>query len=96
VPLAQPGADLLGGVRPALPLTAGQHRPGRRDAGETGQAEQLRHPHGPDGSAGPELSLDAAVDLTRTGDDPRLLQGATLGPGIPVAVPAAQPSRRTR
>jgi hypothetical protein len=55
-------------VRSALPLTAGQHRPGRRDAGETGQAEQLRHPHGPDGSAVPELSLDAAVDLTRTGD----------------------------
>jgi hypothetical protein len=68
VPLAQPGADLLGGVRPALPPTAGQHRPGRRDAGETGQAQQLRHPHGPDGSAVPELSLDAAVDLTRTGD----------------------------
>ena len=31
-----------------------------------------------------------------SGDDLRLLQGATLGPEIPVDVPAAQPSRRTR
>ena len=31
-----------------------------------------------------------------SGDDLRLLQGATLGPEIPVAGPAAQPSRRTR
>ena len=29
-------------------------------------------------------------------DGLRLLQGATPGPEIPVAVPAAQPSRRTR
>ena len=31
-----------------------------------------------------------------SGDDLRLLRGASLGPEIPVAVPAAQPSRRTR
>ena len=31
-----------------------------------------------------------------SGDDLRLLQGATLSPETPVAVPAAQPSRRTR
>jgi hypothetical protein len=32
----------------------------------------------------------------RSGDDLQLLQGATLRPDIPVDVPAAQPSRRTR
>ena len=31
-----------------------------------------------------------------SGDDLRLLRGAALGPEIPIDVPAAQPSRRTR
>ena len=57
----------------------------------------------------PELSPDEAVDpygcrprnaydpgSSWSGDDLRLLQGARLGPEIPVDVPAAQPSRRTR
>jgi hypothetical protein len=34
-------------VRAALALVAGEHRPGRRDTGETGESEQLPETHDP-------------------------------------------------
>jgi hypothetical protein len=62
--------DLLGGVRPPAALRPGDHHPGRRDTREAGQADQLppTHAHTIRPVPGTKLSLDAALDLTRTGD----------------------------
>jgi hypothetical protein len=95
------------GRAPGAALAAGQHHPGRRDAGGTGQAEQLPQAHGPTYCAEPVTTASTAMGLldgrrprnahdpgsSWSGDDLQLLPGATLGPEI---VPAAQPSRRTR
>lgn len=45
--LVQAGPDVVGGVGPALPLVAGQHRTTGGDTRETGKSEQLPEAHGP-------------------------------------------------
>ena len=45
--LVQPGADVVGRVRAALPFVAGQHGTTSGDTGEAGQSEQLPEAHGP-------------------------------------------------
>jgi hypothetical protein len=61
----QPVADLLGGELRALPLVARDDGSGRGHPGQTGQAEYLPQLHE---DSFMTLTLDQAVDLTRTGD----------------------------
>ena len=86
-------ADLVRRVRPALPRRPGDHDPGRGDTDDPGEAEQLPPAHLPRlrsvptgrgaSSSGTRLSLETAVDLTRTGDL-WLFRGRSRGrPGDP-------------
>ena len=77
VPLVQPGADVVRRVGAALPLVAGQHGTGRRHPGEAGQSEQLPEAHVRNVARVPDLALDQAVELTRTGDV-WIFRGASL------------------
>src|SRR5690606_35153611 len=74
VALLEAGADLVGGVGAAAPLVARQDGARRRDPGQPRQPDQL--PHAPASRhtprlrtvAAPPITLDEAVDLSRTGD----------------------------
>ena len=74
MPGAQSCADLLRGVHTTPTLGAGDHHAGCDNADDAGQAEQLprraAQSHAVYGSRvpGDPLSLDVAVELTRTGD----------------------------
>ncbi|MCW2685091.1 MAG: hypothetical protein JWP33_3004 [Blastococcus sp.] len=45
--LVQPGPHVVGGVRAALTLVAGQHGTTGRDTGEAGQSYELPEAHAP-------------------------------------------------
>jgi hypothetical protein len=62
--------DLVRRVRPAAALRPGDHHSGRRDARKAGQANQLPPTHAPTirPVPGTPIDLDAAIELTRTGD----------------------------
>src|SRR5215470_6116893 len=68
--LVQARPDLLRRVRPPAALRPGDHHPGRRDTRKASQADQLpqTHAHTIRAVPGTPIDLDAAIDLTRTGD----------------------------
>jgi hypothetical protein len=68
MPGVQSFADLVGRVGTTSALGASHHGARRRHADQTREAEQLPQLHAPYGRQMPPLSLDAAVELTRTGD----------------------------
>ena len=66
----QPGTDLLGRQLRPLPLLAGDDDSSCRDTGQTSETENLPavHEQGDPSVNDAVLSLEAAVDVTRTGD----------------------------
>ncbi len=66
----QPRPDLVGGVSAAAPLVSDDHRAGGGDTDEGGHSKYFPQAHAPRLAIvpGARITLDDALDLTRTGD----------------------------